>query len=400
MKTYLNRLTLAAGLVLALPYSHAEEAAGMFSNLGFDAALKQAATEQKFVFVDFYTTWCGPCKMLDQKTWKDPQVIALITSKAIPLKIDAEKEADLSKRYRINVYPSLLVIRPDGSEVDRIIGFKESEPFKEAFNKVLTLAAAGKSPVQAATEAVETADPDEAKPRFDLAKKLAQEGDDQKALDLLLWCWDEGKKDPDFARTRVMQVGSALASLSRDYPPARDAMISRRDQSRQRVIDGKGGKNAADELIQLNKYLREDDDSIAVMDKIPAGDERRTTFSIYLFDKLVEAKRYNDAYWRSMTMSSVGMLTRVGRGMPEMARASTIRRTAMVVEALAGSDHIDDARNVLGALLEFDHSAETRTLVKERLERAGHADLLPAETETAPAAPAPAGATEASAKKA
>jgi thioredoxin-like negative regulator of GroEL len=394
MKTSIRRLlTLALGLVLALPCSRAEETAPMFRDLSFDAALKQAATDQKFVFVDFYTTWCGPCKMLDQTTWKDPQVIALITSKAIPLKIDAEKEADLSKRYRINVYPSLLVIRPDGTEVDRIIGFKDAEPFREAFNKVLALAAAGKSSIQAAAEAVDTADPEEAKPRFDLAKKLAQEGDNQKALDLLLWCWDEGKKDPDFVRTRVLQVGSALAALSRDYPQARDAMISRRDQSRQRVIDGKGGKNAVDELIQLNKQLREDDDSIAVLDKIPAGDERRTTFSIYLFDKLVEAKRYKDAYWRTITMSSLSMLkvpNRVGKEIAETTRSYTIRRTTLVVEALAGSDHLDDAREVLAALLEFDHSAETRALIRVRLERAGHADLLPSEAEAAPAAATPA----------
>jgi thioredoxin-like negative regulator of GroEL len=389
MKTSINRsLSLVFGLVLALSCSGAEETAPMFRDLSFEAALKQAATEQKFVFVDFYTTWCGPCKMLDQTTWKDASVTALISAKAIPLKIDAEKELELAKRYKISAYPTLLLVKPDGTEIDRIIGFREPEPFKDAFGKVLALASTGKSSTEVAREAVDSADAEEAKPRFELAQKLARAGDNEKALALLVWCWDEGKKDPDFARTRTQQVPYALGILSRDYPPAHEALVVRRDQSRQRVIDGKGGKTAVEELIALNKQLREDNDTIAVLDKVPAGDERRTTFSIFMFDKLVEAKRYKDAYWRTASMSAMSMLRmrasdkRMAEGEAgEMMRASTIRRTAMTVEMLAGSDHEGEARDVMNALLEYDHSPSTRALLKERLEKARHAEWLPTEPE-------------------
>ena len=38
---------------------------GPFEKLAFDAALNKAKTESKVVFIDFFTTWCGPCKKLD-----------------------------------------------------------------------------------------------------------------------------------------------------------------------------------------------------------------------------------------------------------------------------------------------------------------------------------------------
>ena len=46
----------------------AETTAGPFEDLPFAAALKQAQAENKIVFIDFFTTWCGPCKKLDATT--------------------------------------------------------------------------------------------------------------------------------------------------------------------------------------------------------------------------------------------------------------------------------------------------------------------------------------------
>jgi len=60
------------------------------------------------VLVDFYTVWCGPCKKLDQTTWKDQQVRDWLSSEAVCLKVDAEKDVPLAEKYRINVYPTVV----------------------------------------------------------------------------------------------------------------------------------------------------------------------------------------------------------------------------------------------------------------------------------------------------
>ncbi len=103
---------------------------GPFRVLSLDKA-RQSATDggKRIVLVDFYTVWCGPCKKLDETTWKDPQVRDWLSSEAVCLKVDAEKDVALADKYRINVYPTVLLLRPDGGEIDRLVGYRDAKTF-------------------------------------------------------------------------------------------------------------------------------------------------------------------------------------------------------------------------------------------------------------------------------
>src|ERR1044071_6959278 len=103
------RLCPALFLLCASAVFAAEKSAVPFRALSFDAACEAAAAEHRIVFIDFFTTWCGPCKELDRTTWNDPAVAKLLGEKSVPLKIDAEKEVALAKRYAIDAYPTLLL---------------------------------------------------------------------------------------------------------------------------------------------------------------------------------------------------------------------------------------------------------------------------------------------------
>src|SRR5271157_5805856 len=109
-----------------------------FSDLTFDAASKKAGQTGKIVLVDFYTTWCAPCKLLEKNTLTDAEVIKVLEQKTVALRLDAEKETNLAKLYKIDTYPSVLLVKPDGTELDRLVGYRDAKTFLADFNASLS----------------------------------------------------------------------------------------------------------------------------------------------------------------------------------------------------------------------------------------------------------------------
>ena len=91
----------------------------------FAAALAKAKKEKKYVFIDFYATWCGPCKMMDRQVYTD-SAMAKAAAKYVNRKVDAEKGEgiNLAKRYGIAAYPTMVIVDAAGKEVNREQGFR------------------------------------------------------------------------------------------------------------------------------------------------------------------------------------------------------------------------------------------------------------------------------------
>ena len=86
--------------------------------------LEVAKTENKLVFVDFYTTWCLPCKLMDEDVFTDKELSKFLNANFINYKVDAEKGngANLSVLYQIIAYPTLLFLDAEGNVLTRKIG--------------------------------------------------------------------------------------------------------------------------------------------------------------------------------------------------------------------------------------------------------------------------------------
>ena len=95
-----------------------------FEKEDFNNALVKAKTENKFIFIDFYTGWCGPCLKFTQTVLTDDKVGRYMNSTFINLKYDTEKGEgiSLSKRYNVKRYPTLLIIDHNGKLVEDVMG--------------------------------------------------------------------------------------------------------------------------------------------------------------------------------------------------------------------------------------------------------------------------------------
>ncbi len=101
-----------------------------FRHITFDEALTAAKQENKLVFIDFFTTWCGPCKMMSNKVFPQVEVGNYMNAKFIPLKLDAEKEGlDLSKKYGVTAYPTYVIVNSAGELQAKFSGAMDGEKF-------------------------------------------------------------------------------------------------------------------------------------------------------------------------------------------------------------------------------------------------------------------------------
>jgi thiol:disulfide interchange protein len=132
MKRFLI-LSLFAFLGLSLLYKNKAEGGIKFENMSLEKAMSKANKSEKYIFIDAYTSWCGPCKKMAATSFVDPTVGKIFNEKFINLKIDCEKDADgpeISRKYKIKAYPTLLVIDGDGNLVKEVLGFQTADQLK------------------------------------------------------------------------------------------------------------------------------------------------------------------------------------------------------------------------------------------------------------------------------
>ena len=80
----------------------------------------QAQAEGKLVFVDCYTEWCGPCKMMATREFVKKEAGDYFNAKFVNFKIDMEKGEgpQVAKQYDVNAFPTFVVIDPNGKILD------------------------------------------------------------------------------------------------------------------------------------------------------------------------------------------------------------------------------------------------------------------------------------------
>ena len=97
----------------------------------WENVLKAAQEQDKYIFMDCYTSWCGPCKALAKDIFTRKDVGDFFNANFINVKYDMEKGEgkELNKRYKANIigFPTLLLIDKKGKVVHQMAGFQEAD---------------------------------------------------------------------------------------------------------------------------------------------------------------------------------------------------------------------------------------------------------------------------------
>jgi thioredoxin 1 len=96
-----------------------------------DQNFDQTINTNKTVLVDFWATWCGPCRALA------PTIVELATEysgKALIGKLDVDQNPETAEKFQVFSIPTMILFK-DGKEVDRLVGLCPKNKIAEALSK-------------------------------------------------------------------------------------------------------------------------------------------------------------------------------------------------------------------------------------------------------------------------
>jgi len=130
----LNKIVLIAFVTLLTTAINAQE-----SNINFEnqpkwkKVLKMSKKQNKPIFVDAYTTWCGPCKTLAKEVFTQKKVADFFNENFINVKMDMEKGEGIALKtsWDIKAFPTLLYFNSQGEVIHRVVGAYGADEFLE-----------------------------------------------------------------------------------------------------------------------------------------------------------------------------------------------------------------------------------------------------------------------------
>lgn len=116
-----------------------------FENGSFEEALAKAKMENKLLFVDVCTSWCGPCQRMSREVFSRDNVGRVYNEGFINYTLDAEEGngPDVCRRYGVDAYPTFLFLDGEGKLIYKLVGYHDAKSFLAETDKVAVYAKYG-----------------------------------------------------------------------------------------------------------------------------------------------------------------------------------------------------------------------------------------------------------------
>lgn len=199
----MRRILLAAfAMIMLLPAgARADDSAIRWRDFS-DQVFDEARRDNKFVVLYLKAVWCHWCHVMENTTYRDPDVRAAMAAHYIPVRVDQDSRPDLSLRYEDFGWPATIIFGPDGTEIAKLRGYRQPEQFLAVLKDVV----ADPSPVNYGDAVAESASSPTA--RLPAARKAELEAAFIKGYDQENGGWGELHK---FVDAQAMEYALALA---------------------------------------------------------------------------------------------------------------------------------------------------------------------------------------------
>ena len=106
----------------------------------YDAGMSRSKFEKKKVFLYFHADWCGYCREMENKTFKDSAVIANLNRNFIPIRVDSDRETAVASLFRVKGLPFLVFLSDSGKQIAYVPGFVTSDQLLVQLNAAMKAA--------------------------------------------------------------------------------------------------------------------------------------------------------------------------------------------------------------------------------------------------------------------
>lgn len=105
----------------------------------YQEAIKEAQKQEKIIFVDSYTTWCGPCKRMSKQVFTQDAAGDFFNRNFINVKIDMEKPngREFGANYQVSAYPTLFFLDSKGKIIKKSVGGKTLDALLALGNEIV-----------------------------------------------------------------------------------------------------------------------------------------------------------------------------------------------------------------------------------------------------------------------
>src|SRR5687767_4206625 len=118
-----------AGLLLPRPALEWQDWSG--------AVFERARAERRLVLLDLGAVWCHWCHVMEETTYRDPEVVALLRDHFVAVKVDQDARPDLSNRYEDYGWPATIVFDAEGRELVKFRGYIPPERMRSLLRGVV-----------------------------------------------------------------------------------------------------------------------------------------------------------------------------------------------------------------------------------------------------------------------